>query len=174
MIKRIFQDLDECILHTMVNNIPKEGEQYVEFILSESMHTYRALIRPCAKALFEYYNSVVGKENVYILTTATRDYAEELNRLGGFGLDNDHIFTREDIQQYSVSIGYDGQGVVVTPIADKDNILIDNLPPLYNSDKVNMMGIRTINYHQTPEYYGNNSNDQSFFEGVKEFIKRRL
>jgi hypothetical protein len=174
MIKRIFQDLDECILHTLVNKMPNEGEKYVEFMLGEDMHTYRTLIRPCAKELFAYYNSIVGKENVYILTTATRDYAEALNQLGEFGLDNDHIYTREDIQQYSISHGYGGEGTLPMPIADKDNVLIDNLPPRYNYNKMDMMGIVTKNYHQTPEYYGNNLNDQDFFEGIKEFIKQRL
>ena len=138
------------------------------------MHTYRTLIRPCAKRLFEYYNSVVGKENVYILTTATRDYAESLNRLGEFGLDNDHIFTREDIQQYSISFGYGGEGTLPMPIADKDNVLIDNLPPRHNYNKMDMMGIVTKNYHQTPEYYGNNLNDEGFYEDVVKFIKDRL
>jgi hypothetical protein len=174
MIKRIFQDLDECILHTLVNKMPHEGEKYVEFILGEDMHTYRTLIRPCAKELFEYYNSIVGKENVYILTTATRDYAESLNRLGEFGLDNDHIYAREDIQQYSISFGYGGEGTIAIPIADKDNVLIDNLPPRHNYNKMDMMGIVTKNYYQTPEYYGNNLNDQDFFDGVREFIKQRL
>ena len=174
MIKRIFQDLDECILHTMVNTMPYEGEKYVEFMLSEDMHTYRTLIRPCAKELFEYYNSIVGKENVYILTSATRDYAESLNRLGEFGLDNDHIYTREDIQQYSISHGYGGEGTLPMPIADKDNVLIDNLPPRYNCNKMDMMGIVTKNYHQTPEYYGSNFHEQDFLDDIKEFIKQRL
>ena len=174
MIKRIFQDLDECILHTIVNKMPYEGEKYVEFILSEDMHTYRTLIRPCAKELFEYYNSIVGKENVYILTSATRDYAETLNRLGEFGLDNDHIYTREDIQQYSISHGYGGEGTLPMPIADKDNVLIDNLPPRYNCNKMDMMGIVTKNYHQTPEYYGSNFHEQDFLDDIKEFIKQRL
>ena len=173
MIKRIFQDLDECILHTIVNKMPYEGEKYVEFILSEDMHTYRTLIRPCAKELFEYYNSIVGKENVYILTSATRDYAETLNRLGEFGLDNDHIYTREDIQQYSISHGYGGEGTLPMPIADKDNVLIDNLPPRYNCNKMDMMGIVTKNYHQTPEYYGSNFHEQDFLDDIKEFIKKR-
>jgi hypothetical protein len=154
--------------------MPNEGEKYVEFILGEDMHTYRTLIRPCAKALFEYYNSVVGKENVYILTTATRDYAETLNRLGEFGLDNDHIYTREDIQQYSISHGYGGEGTLPMPIADKDNVLIDNLPPRYNYNKMDMMGIVTKNYHQTPEYYGSNFHEQDFLDDIKEFIKQRL
>ena len=173
MIKRIFQDLDECILHTIVNKMPYEGEKYVEFMLSEDMHTYRTLIRPCAKELFEYYNSIVGKENVYILTSATRDYAETLNRLGEFGLDNDHIYTREDIQQYSISHGYGGEGTLPMPIADKDNVLIDNLPPRYNCNKMDMMGIVTKNYHQTPEYYGSNFHEQDFLDDIKEFIKKR-
>jgi hypothetical protein len=174
MIKRIFQDLDECILHTFVNTLPYEGEKYVEFILGDDMHTYRTVIRPCAKELFEYYNSVVGKENVYILTSATQDYAHSLNRLGEFGLDEDHIFTREDIQQYSVSWGWGGEGAIPLPIADKDNVLIDNLPPRYNDSKMGMMGIITKNYYQTPEYYGNNLSDDNFLAGVKKFIKDRL
>lgn len=171
MIKRIFQDLDECVLHTTVNNDP--DQTHVEFTLSEDSHIYRTLIRPCAKELFAYYNDLVGKENVYILTAATREYAEALNRLGEFGLDNDHIFAREDIQQYSVSFGYGGEGSSPTPIADKDNVLIDNLPPRYNCNKIDMMGIVTKNYHQTPEYYGNNLYDEYFFENIKKFLKER-
>ena len=172
MIKRIFQDLDECILHTVINRDPDQN--HIEFILSEGMHTYHTIIRPCAKELFAYYNDLIGKENVYILTAATREYAEALNRLGEFGLDNDHIFAREDIQQYSVAFGYGGEGSSPTPIADKDNVLIDNLPPRYNCNKIDMMGIVTKNYHQTPEYYGNNLNDQDFFENIKKFLKDRL
>jgi hypothetical protein len=171
MIKRIFQDLDECILHTTVNNDP--GQTHVEFMLPEDVHTYRTIIRPCAKELFAYYNDLIGKENVYILTTATREYAEALNRLGEFGLDYAHIFTREDIQQYKISFGYGGEGVMKMPIADKDNVLIDNLPPRYNCDKMDMMSIVTKNYHQTPEYYGNNLNDEDFFENIKKFLKER-
>jgi hypothetical protein len=174
MIKRIFQDLDECILHTFVNTLPYEGEKYVEFTLSEDMHIYRSVIRPCAKELFEYYNSIVGKENVYILTSATRDYAHELNRLGEFGLDTDHIYTREDIQQYSISHGYGGESTLPMPIADKDNVLIDNLPPRYNYNKMDMMGIVKKNYYQTQEYYGNNLYEEDFVAGIKEFIKARL
>ena len=182
MIKRIFQDLDECILHTTVNNDPNQS--HVKFTLSEELHgvnlhgedltTYHTIIRPCAKELFAYYNDLVGKENVYILTTSIRGYAEALNRLGEFGLDYAHIFTREDIQQHKIHFGNRGEGMMKLPIADKDNVLIDNLPPRYNDYKMDMMGIVTKNYHQTPEYYGNNLNDQDFFENIKKFLKDRL
>ena len=172
MIERIFQDLDECILHTFVNNVPYDSTEYVEFKLGADMHIYHAVIRPCAKKLFEYYNSVVGKDNVYILTSATYDYATELNRLGEFGLDADHIFSREDIQQYNVSWRF-GDIADLISLASPNNVLIDNLPSYLNKEKMSMMGITKENYHQTPEYYGNNLNERYFMEDIKEFIKAR-
>ena len=179
MIKRIFQDIDECILHTVINTHPHET--YVEFTLpgydDGSLHTYRTIIRPCAKELFEYYNSVVGKENVYILTSATRDYAETLNRLGEFGLDTDHIFAREDISKHSHSSAWSWSGEshqMAHPLADKDNVLIDNLPQRYNTSKIDFMNIAFDNYHQTPEYYGVNYTDDPFFDNIKKFIQERV
>ena len=177
MIKRIFQDIDECILHTVINTHPHET--YVEFTLpgydDGTLHTYRTIIRPCAKELFQYYNSVVGKENVYILTSSIRQYAETLNRLGEFGLDNDHIFSREDISKYSHSSAWSGENHQMEhPLADKDNVLIDNLPWRYNASKTNLMNIFKDNYYQTPEYYGVNYPDDTFFDDIKEFIQERV
>ena len=176
MIERIFQDLDECILHTFVNDVPYDGMKYVEFNLGADMHIFRAVIRPCAKKLFEYYNSVVGKDNVYILTSATYDYATELNRLGEFGLDADHIFSREDIQQYSGCSRAEFAHIddkKPLAIAGPNNVLIDNLPSYLNKEKMSMMGITKENYHQTPEYYGNNLDERYFMEDIKKFIKAR-
>lgn len=174
MIKRIFQDLDECILHTQVNT--EVDQTHVQFVLSEDMHTYRTIIRPCAKELFAYYNDLVGKENVYILTTATKEYAEALNRLGEFGLDADHIFAREDMQKNSYSTGmYGGNSLMAAhTLADIDNVLIDNLPWRYNNCKMDFMKITTNNYHQTAEYYGVNFPDDLFFEKIQKFLKERL
>lgn len=58
-------------------------------------------------------------------------------------------------------------------IADKDNVLIDNLPPRYNDSKMSMMGIVTKNYYQTREYYGVNFHEEDFVAGIKEFIESR-
>jgi hypothetical protein len=173
MIKRIFQDLDECILHTLINT--EVDQTHVEFILSEDMHTYRSIIRPCAKDLFAYYNDLVGKENVYILTAAGSEYAEALNRLGEFGLDEDHIFAREDVEKHSYNTGmYGNPSVIAHALAHKDNVLIDNLPWRYNGGKMDFMSIKVHNYHQTPEYYGVNYPDDLFFEKIKKFLKERL
>jgi len=172
MIKRIFQDLDECILHTQVNTTIDQS--HVEFVLSEGMYTYRTMIRPCAKELFAYYNDLVGKENVYILTAATTEYAETLNRLGEFGLDADHIFAREDMQKHSYNTGmYEDSSVIAHSLADKDNVLIDNLPYRYNTGKMSFMKITSDNYHQTPEYYGVNFPDDPFFGNIQKFLKER-
>lgn len=173
MIKRIFQDLDECILHTLINT--EVNQNHAEFVLSEDTDAHRTIIRPCAKELFSYYNGSVGKENVYILTTATRDYAETLNRLGEFGLDTDHIFAREDVSKYSHKSNMWGEAYTIAhPLAHKDNVLIDNLPWKYNMCKMDFMKIMVDNYHQTPEYYGVNYTEDTFFENIKEFIKERI
>ena len=174
MIKRIFQDLDECILHTRVNDMPDAGDEYVEFNLGEDTHTYRTVVRPCAKSLFEYYNSVVGKENVYILTAATRDYAKELNRICEFGLDDDHIYAREDTDAQRTRMGWGGSSHDRFSIADKKNVLIDNLHWRYNANKTNLIGIKENRYHQTRDYYGINLPDDYFFEDIKTFIKKML
>jgi hypothetical protein len=73
-----------------------------------------------------------------------------------------------------VTWGWGGEGATPLPIADADNVLIDNLPPRYNDSKMSMMGIVTKNYYQTPEYYGNNLSEDNFFEGIKKWIEARL
>ena len=170
MIKRIFQDLDECILHTLVNSIPNEGEKYVEFVLGEDLHVFRSTVRPCAKSLFEYYNSIVGKENVYILTSASRDYAKCLNSLCEFGLDDDHIYAKEDVDKHLLVYGPDA----VFDIADQDNVLIDNLHWRYNAIKTNLIGIKDDRYYQTKDYYGIDESNGCFFDDIKSFIEKKL
>ena len=168
---KIFQDLDECILHSEMRIPP---QQHLQFTLPNDFSTYYTTIRPCAKALFDFYRETVGAENVYILTTATRDYAEKLNLLGEFGLDSDHIFARQDIKNHCFSGAYGGSGVCQHALADKDNVLIDNLPFKYNPDKTRMMGITRDNYFQTDEYYGVEFAEDTFEADVKAFIANRL
>jgi hypothetical protein len=177
MIKRIFQDLDECILHVQVNKQP--NQEHHEFTLHEDPNTYYAMFRPCAKELFAYYNELVGKENVYILTAATFEYAEAVNRLGEFGLDSNHIFAREHTQiqalrEIQEAIDNGNTSIVAHELADKNNVLIDNLPWKYNTTKMNFMGIHVDHYHQTPQYYGVNFPEDLFLEDIKGFLKNKI
>jgi hypothetical protein len=175
MIKRVFQDIDECILHTFCGLNIDDGLKYVEFDLEDDHTIYRTVFRHCAKELFEYYNSVVGKDNVYILTSATRNYAQTLNKLGEFGLDNDHIISREDIKQHTFVGGWGGDSCSIQhKLANKDNVLIDNLPYNYNTNKTDMMQIHPKNYHHTRDYYGAEYYEESFFEDIKKFIEERI
>jgi len=174
MIKRIFQDIDECILHTFCSLKHAEGLKYVEFELEDDHNIYRTVFRPCAKELFEYYNSVVGKNNVYILTASTRDYAQTLNKLGEFGLDNNHIISREDIKKHTIVGGWNVDNVCIPhKLANKDNVLIDNLPYNYNTNKTDMMLIHPKNYYHTKDYYGVEYHEENFLEDVKKFIEER-
>ena len=172
MIKRIFQDLDECILHTFYLNDEHKGKKYVEFVAGFDAYPYTTFIRPCAKKLFNFYNSVVGKENVYILTAASKDYARTLNDVGDFGLDDDHILTREDMEKCRVMSEWVGS-VPPGPLADRENVLIDNLPSRYNEDKMNYIGIDLSRYFQTMYYFGLDETDPEFFDSVKRFILKK-
>lgn len=168
MIKRIFQDIDECILYTDVIGGAVASTLWHKFKLHGDSSTYHTIFRPCAKRIFDFYRSIVGEDNVYILTTATQDYAEELNIAGGFGLNADHIISRKVIKKYEKMKHHPRP--TRHPLFDADNVLIDNLQYGYNLEKVNLMGISLPNYLCTGEYYGDDESDDEFEVLVKQFI----
>ncbi len=180
MIKYLFQDIDECIIETEVieNDHPfavyeKEGvtpEGNIVFRLPGNKQynevLYHSYIRPCAKRLFKFYNELLGKENVYILTTSVQDYARVINRLAGFGLDDDHIIPREVIRAHK-SIEHD---YTLHDLANSNNVLIDNLPPHHNLEKIKIMDIQSTHYFKAPNYFGDNLDDKEFEQHVKDFV----
>ena len=168
MIKSIFQDLDECILHS-VNIHP--GQDCLHFDLEDDDHSYFTMVRPCAVGLFDFYRSLVGDNNVFILTTSTRDYASKIIELAGFNISDSNLLARDTIKKHSYSSAY-GESATVSmkSIAHKDNILIDNLPWKYNMSKMDMISIANDRYLQTRDYYGVNYPDDNFEKTVKEFV----
>ena len=158
MIKRIFFDLDETLLHTIVGNHPNQ-ECYTH--KDNSRESYFTIFRPDARDLISFARELVGKENVYILTAATRSYAHELNSAGCFDFDHDHIFAREDQDRYAhkVQLAYGSDYIYAEnkDIADPENVLIDNLPERYNEGKCSFIGMRDISrYIKVNDYYGAN------------------
>ena len=156
MIKRIFFDIDETLIHTSIRPF-EEGVKYEHFVLPDDSTNYYTIIRPCAKALIDFSRDLIGADNVYILTTSTKDYANRINELAGWGFETDHIIAREDIASHSFPNAYSGMATCAHAIAHKDNVLIDNLPSRYNESKTSLIGIGTTvetNYKQIRDYYG--------------------
>lgn len=168
MIDRIFWDIDETLIHTEVRPFGP-GYNDVPFELEDS--TYYTKIRPCSLSLIQFSVNLVGKDNVYILTTATRDYAREINRIAGWGFENDHIFSREDLHANRYSVGYGGSATMAhKEVSSPKNVLIDNLPPRENAAKMSFIGIGYERYLKIVDYYGVDFPDCTFEEDVKEFL----
>ena len=151
MINKLFWDIDETLIHTSLSAF-EEGSKFKEFTLPDSAIKYYTIIRPCSKSLIEYSRDLVGKNNVYILTTSTHDYANEINRLAGWGFESDHILTREDINEHRYATAYGSSTSVPHELADKNNVLIDNLPPRYNEYNLLLSNvISSINFSYATE-----------------------
>lgn len=168
MINKIFWDIDETLIHTVMS---APNQEHV--VLSLDDGNYYTMLRPCAKALIDFSRNLVGADNVYILTTATTDYAREVNRLAGWGFEHDHIIAREDIHNHTYSLAYAGTGVIPHKEANIKNVLIDNLPFRQNAKKVDMIGITKDRYFHINDYYGVNFPDDTFENDVREFLTEK-
>jgi FMN phosphatase YigB (HAD superfamily) len=171
MIHKIFFDLDETLLHTEVNNDP--GQECFVHKFDGSDKTYYTIFRPSALSLLAFARELVGNENVYALTTGTRDYAERLNEVGKFGWSNEQIIAREDIDAHQ---WYGAYGQVNCnqhkTLANSRNVLIDNLPSRENEKKMSLIGIGIPRYIKVDFYWGVNFPDDPFEEDVKEALTR--
>jgi hypothetical protein len=175
MINRIFWDIDETLIHT---ELSEPNQDHVSFSLDGRM--YYTMIRPCSKALIDFSRELVGADQVHILTTATRDYAREVNRLAGWGFENSNIFSREDLSKYSVrfplAYGASHEECSSHFYAHKNNVIIDNLRPRENQNKIAFIGINDTyqdNYLRIFDYYGVEYADSNFEQEVKEFLINR-
>lgn len=170
MINRIYWDIDETLIHTMMR--PPE-QKHISFSLEDGL--YYTMIRPCAKRLIEFSRELVGEDRVHILTAATRDYTLEINRQADWGFKAEDIFAREDMNKHTLSRSaiYGSFMYEVNPhiYAHKNNVLIDNLPARENDIKTSFIGIdpRT-NYLMVNDYYGVNNFEDDFIKEVKEFL----
>lgn len=175
MINRIYFDADETLIHTTMRD---PNQEHIVLALDDAM--YYTIVRPCAKTLIDFSRELVGADRVHILTTATRDYAREVNRLAGWGFKNEDIFSREDQANHTrrFSLAYGGTHEEYDPhiYAHKNNVIIDNLPPRQNSNKIEFIGISKTyqdNYLRINDYYGVEYADSNFEQEVKDFLIER-
>lgn len=171
MIKRIFWDIDETLIHTSLGKF-EEGYNDVEFTLPDDPYTYYTVIRPCSHDLIKFSRNLVGAENVCILTTSTPDYAREINRIAGWEFPHNQIYTRDDLHEHRYSTAYGGYTTLANKeVSDPNNVLIDNLPIRENANKCSFIGIDSDRYLRIRDYYGTNYPDCSFEQDVREFLK---
>lgn len=168
MINKIFFDIDETIIHTLFNQ--KTVQPHITFKLKNDSATYNTIIRDCAQAVIDFSRGIVGANNVYILTAATQDYASTINGLAGWNFKEHQIISRDDIAMHKYSTAYGGSAIIPSTLAHKNNILIDNLPWKYNTDKMHLIGITEDRYMKIEDYYGVEYEDVTFEEDVKAFI----
>lgn len=129
---RIFLDLDQ----TLISSFPsyektvltvKTREQPVEF-----HSNYFTYVRPLANRLVDFCQEKVGNENVYILTAAVKDYADDIVTGADFNIKKAHIFARDFV--YS-------NHTLDRKFEDGNNILVDDLPYYDNYTKMKKLGI---------------------------------
>jgi hypothetical protein len=177
MINKIFFDIDETLIHTAVS------ADYIEefhaapkkhvFCCEGDLHTYHSCIRPCSNELIDLARELVGFDDVYILTQATKDYACEINVGAGWEFADANIIARADINAFTSAYLASPQNAV-HDVYDTSNVLIDNLPYYENRWKMRLIGIdndkHKSNYLDVDDYFGDNSDDQEFKEMVMKFL----
>ena len=170
LFKRIFFDNDNTLSHASY-----EAFEDQPYLTIPTMHgDIYTILRPVAKDLLQFSRDLVGFDNVYMLTTATGEYAKAFNEKAELGFEDHQIIAREDIEKYFVPGAYGGGYIIPNDeIANPNNVLIDNLPPRYNTDKMSLIGINSARYLEVDDYYGvsPNNKDQIFVKEVKEFLQ---
>lgn len=168
----IFFDLDETLAHT---DTKKPQQEHIDFYLEYSGGIYYTIVRQNSKEIVEWARKVAGVDNVYILTAAVYDYAKKINELAGWGFTDDHIIARETIERHSHEMGYGGRGTSPhEDFKDSNNLLIDNLPPRYNQEKIGLLNMPVTNYLHIDNYYGNDLGNEDFRIMVQKFILEKL
>lgn len=168
---KLFWDIDETLIHSRAYINEKYKHTFIVDVYGELYYT---CVRPCAKQVIEYSRKVFGADNIYILTAATESYAQSVNRQAAWNFPEDHIIGRETTNRYSIKIpSLYGSDILVTehPLANKNNLLIDNLHPEWNREKTSLMLINPQkNYLTVGDYYGNNLDDDIFRDTVIHFM----
>lgn len=167
MISKVFFDLD----NTLIYSASQEPDQDHFIVALDDGEFYYTIVRPSAKQIVDFTRDIVGDNNVYILTAAIKEYATQICEKAGFNFPASHIHSREDIGKYKYYGAYRSENTMANPdIANKNNVLIDNLIFRYNLDKMDYIDINHENYLNIKSYYGVNYPDDTFFDDVSNFI----
>jgi len=172
---KLFWDIDETLISSRNYIHDKHKHTFIVDVYDELYYT---CVRPCAKQVIEYSRKVFGADNVYILTAAAELYAQRINIQAKWAFPESHIIGRETIESYSIKIPslYGNETLVAQhPLANKNNLLIDNLFPSFNVEKTSLMLINPLkNYLEVDDYHGYNIDDDNFRDTVVHFMNEAV
>lgn len=151
--RKLFLDYDETMAQSLYAKDEKHADQLIDMYgehwvgekfqlhcssgWGESSSWYVTFKREWTNDLLTFSRQLFGNDNVYILSTGTRDYVSACNHHLKLGFDpNTNIYAREDIQKY----GRDGHPL----FKETFNVLVDNLSywdhSYGSSNKVRFLG----------------------------------
>ena len=157
----IFVDLDETLIHTFMpywgETATKDAEEV--FINTEgATDIFNVVLRQGA---LHFLQVLRNTGDVYMLTAATNDYANAMNRHFGLGFAESQIYSREHIQSSQADVERFDKGVVY---------LFDNLPRHENRSKIVFLRpLGETNYIQVREFY-NNKTAAFTHDEIKELV----
>lgn len=155
----IFFDLDETLVSTVYN---KPSKKRIKMPLynnwSGKYDNYYSQLRPGALDFIEYCRRI---GSIFILTAATKDYAQEHNKVFSLGFQDDNIFGRDYYSYYKSGMFCDR--VIATKVDQyPDSILIDNqdINKSFGTNtlrvKMTFLGIKEDRLVKSREYKGGN------------------
>jgi len=171
MITRIWWDLDETLSSTLLFRDGDEPFQF-DFAFKLDPDIYHVKVNPSSYKLLEFSRNLIGPENVWMLTSATRDYALTINSHAPFGFPPNQIVAREELRKIVEEQKWNPD--YKNPYKDQHSVLIDNLSPRYNEEKLICLGIKldTLDrYCKVDDYYG--MPIEGFEEEVVEYLNRK-
>lgn len=184
LMKYIFVDLDECLLHAKYagnanrnvekfKRIAKREQNYGPSFLLDCGEVYSTKLRPGALDLLKRLRDVYGNENVRMLTASVREYAEKNNEAHGLGWRPNQILTRENMNKMNFGIKDE-----IVPFEPGYVALIDNLYHRDNLSKLQYLHPLVVrgfvSYVNVPEYWGHEDDfpfDEEYINQVFERIE---
>jgi hypothetical protein len=147
-VKTIYIDLDDCLIHSVfgVRNTKRRTVMHLD------EEKYSVLERPLAKKMLTDLREL---GHLRMLTTATPDYAQEVNRIFGFDFAQNDVISLVPLL-VTVQLAYGSDTLLTKTHTDPHSILIDHQSPQdkWLRTKMLYLGVKENSYIQIREFAG--------------------